>query len=307
MPSIPLKKYKKKHGKSYNPPRSQDTRPPGKDERPPPQGKKDMPKKCKGIELYLPSDTKGLVKSHFLTESEWKFDNPGLFYQKILPPKTKEKDNKKLECLERFKDAVKNGEHKEALKAYYNRIEMITEKYKSRGYVCNEFTAKTSSRMVVGLGGASVLETNMTFHRYGFPYIPASAVKGILASYLKEEGWKEDEERYREIFGSQNEKGKVIFLDALPVEYPTLDLDIMNPHFGKYYDDGKTPPADYLTPVPIPFLTVAQGSEFKFIFLSKKNVLSKSGGPQAMEGFLKKAIERGVGAKTAVGYGEMEA
>jgi len=40
-------------------------------------------------------------------------------------------------------------------------------------------------RLVVGLGNESVYETSMTLHHiYGFPYIPASAVKGVTRSYF---------------------------------------------------------------------------------------------------------------------------
>jgi len=42
----------------------------------------------------------------------------------------------------------------------------------------------TSSRLIVGLGSASVLETSIKLHHiYGVPYIPSSAVKGVLRAY----------------------------------------------------------------------------------------------------------------------------
>jgi len=40
-------------------------------------------------------------------------------------------------------------------------------------------------RMVLGLGGESVYETNMTLHHlYGMPYLPASSIKGVLRSWI---------------------------------------------------------------------------------------------------------------------------
>ena len=46
------------------------------------------------------------------------------------------------------------------------------------------FSAATDWRMVVGLGGETVLETDLTLHHlYGFPYIPGSALKGLTRAY----------------------------------------------------------------------------------------------------------------------------
>jgi CRISPR-associated protein Cmr6 len=101
-------------------------------------------------------------------------------------------------------------------------------------------------------------------------------------------------------------KGKVIFLDAYPAKVPDLHVDIINPHYGDYYRDenGKIPPADYLDPTPIKFLTVKQGTKFTFRALVSKDsdfLLQpvKTAFQIALE-------EEGVGAKTAVGYGRFE-
>jgi len=46
------------------------------------------------------------------------------------------------------------------------------------------FDLQTTSRLVVGLGSESVLETAITLHRiYGFPVIPGSALKGLTRSW----------------------------------------------------------------------------------------------------------------------------
>ncbi|MCX8167302.1 MAG: type III-B CRISPR module RAMP protein Cmr6 [Candidatus Micrarchaeota archaeon] len=47
-----------------------------------------------------------------------------------------------------------------------------------------KITLATSSRLIVGLGSTSVLETSIKLHHiYGVPYIPSSALKGILRAY----------------------------------------------------------------------------------------------------------------------------
>ncbi len=63
-------------------------------------------------------------------------------------------------------------------------------------------------------------------------------------------------------------------MDGLPTTFPQLDLDIMNPHYGDYYQKKKDnkgnpiPPADYLNPVPVTFLAVATGQRFSFATFS---------------------------------------
>src|SRR5579875_2121812 len=50
------------------------------------------------------------------------------------------------------------------------------------------FDAALEWRMVVGLGGESVLETNITLHHlYGLPIVPGSALKGLTRAYVMAE------------------------------------------------------------------------------------------------------------------------
>src|SRR5579872_4123075 len=73
------------------------------------------------------------------------------------------------------------------------------------------FRGTTDWRMVVGLGGESVLETDLTLHHlYGIPFIPGSALKGLTRSYVTSEveGYQskqieDDNEEIQRIFGTQ--------------------------------------------------------------------------------------------------------
>ena len=58
--------------------------------------------------------------------------------------------------------------------------------------------------------------------------------------------------------------GSIIFLDAFPIKPVQLKVDIITPHYGPYYldDEGKTPPADWHSPIPVPFLAVDSNQEF---------------------------------------------
>jgi CRISPR-associated RAMP protein, Cmr6 family len=76
-------------------------------------------------------------------------------------------------------------------------------------------------------------------------------------------------ETFRKIFGSKKRRGQVIFFDAYPVDFnPSehFEADIMNPHYGKYYQSQseKEAPADWLSPNPIHFLALKEGIVFEF-------------------------------------------
>lgn len=164
-------------------------------------------------------------------------------------------------------------------------------------------------RMVTGMGEASVYETNLTLHHvYGVPYIPASTIKGVLRHYLDE--LEESKKYIEQIFGNGDEKsktgkpvrGQCIFFDAFPTRAPRIELDVMTPHYPKYYSEGQ-PPADWQSPTPIHFLTVGQGTPFRFLIgLPKGEVVGNL--KSKLENWLNEALcDRGLGAKTAVGYG----
>lgn len=166
---------------------------------------------------------------------------------------------------------------------------------------------KTDWRLTIGLGTPSVLETGLTTHRvYGFPYIPGSALKGLTAAWAELEGGA-DKAAIRAVFGSRDahdaESGNIIFFDALPVEPPTLKLDVMNPHYGAYYQDktGRTPPAEWLSPVPVYFLTV---EKTKFLFSMAARTSTANALVATAQQWLLDALENmGAGGKTTAGYG----
>ena len=159
-------------------------------------------------------------------------------------------------------------------------------------------------RLIVGLGGDHVLETNMTLHHlYGIPYIPGSAVKGVLRHWWLQEDFDNREgkalkdENFLALFGGPKQRGKVQFLDAYPDPKVHFAMDIMNPHYPNYYA-GTKPPTDSQNPVPINFLTVEQ-TTFRFAFLAKEPRLLNE-----LKKRFKDVLElKGIGAKTAVGYG----
>jgi CRISPR-associated protein Cmr6 len=158
-----------------------------------------------------------------------------------------------------------------------------------------------------------VLETGFVWHRIlGVPYLPGSSVKGLTRAWAEQWGGAKHDEVIR-LFGPRNEEaqknpsvGNLIVFDAIPVNTPDLEVDIMNPHYAPYYEDkkGETPPADYHSPRPIFFLTVKEGVQFKFSIAPRPGGDTKDDDVELGFELLKCALENiGTGAKTAVGYG----
>lgn len=218
-------------------------------------------------------------------------------------------------------------------KRYYDSIQKLNLKF------LDDLVLTPDWRMIIGIGNESVYETSMTLHHvYGSPYIPGSAIKGVVRSYIITEKFGKDDDgvidlknaeklalqdpEFCDIFGCPKEsfykesrKGNIVFFDAFPLSNPNIEVDIMNPHYTPYYSDslGKIPPADYHNPVPIHFLTV-KDTKFRFIIgINKKdNSLTQKGSISGnylsiTYNWMKKALnEHGIGAKTAVGYGYMK-
>lgn len=254
----------------------------------------------------LPENTRSFVLQQGKLR---KFSNFGLLFNKYIDWGTNWEKKKNIldEILSSY---TKNDSF---LGSYKNRQEALLENYETRGYHVECFTMATDYRFISGLGGAHVLETGLTLHPlYGFPFLPASGVKGLARFYAEKVDEASDEELL-EVFGSEdkdrvsdsNREGRVVFLDGIPAEFPEIEVDIMNPHYGDYYSgkkdskDRPIPPADYLNPTPITFLAVASGKSFMFSLFSRdESLLGKS--IKWLKGGL---IELGAGGKTNVGYG----
>ena len=190
------------------------------------------------------------------------------------------------------------------------------------------FFTKLKSNFVTGLGREHPVENGFAWHHtLGTPYLPGSSVKGMVRAWAevwqkwsnKPEDEMSDEEKaeverfkkaeLKRIFGSESnddkafQVGSVIFLDALPTTSVQLKADIMTPHYTDYYE-GKSPPADWLSPTPIPFLVVEAGASFVFGILPRRNDEKNRDDCSRVQAWLKDALcWTGAGAKTAVGYG----
>ncbi len=248
----------------------------------------------------LTADTAALVHDQIV-----RCKNLALILDKY-PPQTVVADTKNKGPW--LQDLVKGGHIDTVLaQSAYNRWYTMMSAMKA-----TLFNASLDWRMVIGLGGESILETDLTLHHlYGIPFIPASALKGLTRAYVtgEIEGYKsdkidDDNAEVKRIFGSQERAGTVIFYDAMPLDGSTdFALDIMNPHYPEYYA-GTKPPTNDQNPIPVTFLTVTNTT---FTFALAPRNASKVEHVKDLEQvniWLQEALRKsGVGGKTSAGYG----
>lgn len=213
-------------------------------------------------------------------------------------------------------------------------LEAMTKRMAALGKGLNAKVAdfSTESSFATGLGLSHPVENGFTWHpTLGIPYLPASGVKGLLRAWV--ETWMEhaSTESCDELVGrwfgssstnnSENSAGNLIFFDALPTAPLPLIADVMTPHMGKWYEQGdqiKSPsdygekaPADWHSPIPVQFLSVARGAHFRFMIAprltgnSASDCQTQADVAVAMQQLALALEWVGAGAKTASGYGRM--
>ena len=265
--------------------------------------------------------------------------NFGLWYNKFIP--VADADNKKSSYKACDDKGIPDNAVEFYAGKYtgINKTEiqlMLTQKHINHADFCASFLpkyealvfrARLITPLITGIGETHPNEISMTFdHNTGIPYIPSSGIKGLVrfnhtlslideipeGKLIDEKDGKpcdpyfDDEDdwtKVKELFGTQKNRGSVIFLDAYPEIVPELHIDIMNPHYCEYYSDdtGTVPPGDYLNPVPIKFLTVAKETTFIFRAIVSRDM---PGLAEKVKDAIKRSLtEEGVGAKTAIGYG----
>jgi len=119
-------------------------------------------------------------------------------------------------------------------------------------------------------------------------------LKGLAHAYARVVARASEADLAR-VFGTQAQQGKAIFFDAIPAVPPTLELDVMNPHYPDYYQ-GDEPPASWQSPQPVFFLTLGANSRFLFAVGGEEKA-------QASRWLLEALQQMGAGAKTSAGYG----
>jgi len=256
-------------------------------------------------------DNRPLYKGSESASFDRRSSNSGLWYDKfcgIWQQNWTIREGTKLDWIKTVatKDAVGSSDQ---LKEHEARQQGLVNKLGGRA-----LTLITATRFATGLGREHPVEIGFTWHHtLGTPYLPGSSVKGLLRAYVRE--WI-GHETATELFGQEDFKkesrvGKWIFFDAVPTKPVQLEADVMTPHYKPYYQDaqGRTPPGDWHSPIPIPFLAVAREQSFQFAFAPRGNDSYKlpDGTPvtnDTIADWLRSALHwLGAGAKTNSGFG----
>lgn len=199
---------------------------------------------------------------------------------------------------------------------YEDALERRLGLVNARGGKPYSFNAATEWRFVTGMGIKSPLESGIELHPvHGVPYLPSTGVKGLTRHFA--EHWldpKPNEQTIGRLFGPRLKSGEaggnagsVIFFDALPAPDVALELDVMTPHYGDWYQKGEAP-GDWMSPNPVLFFTVPAKTKFHFALAPRHrldNQCRKDAAKAAK--WLKQALKwLGAGAKTKTGYGRFK-
>jgi CRISPR-associated protein Cmr6 len=269
-------------------------------------------------------------------------DNPALLFNKLLALQYTEQisqsqDVRKIEYIRSFTKILERKEHSKPTKLDGIRQENFRLKTAYRlvigagypSFIENGFlfhhvygipyipgeTLKGLARAVFILSVAeaikeetklSKIEEELSEEAEGIFHQIPKKINIILDDYTIEN----PVETFRKIFGSKKRRGQVIFFDAYPVEFKPsehFEADIMNSHYGDYYQSGKAP-ADWLSPNPIHFLALKEGIVFEFsLGLAPLEPMEDNEEKLLLETarkLLKVGLENfGVGNKKRKGYG----
>lgn len=259
-------------------------------------------------------------------------ENLGLLLDKYMPKSIFDKPNpttrtgKAFWLLDTLKSRNENEVQNNHIDAQFPRNLYRRWRAMMQSLGAKLFDLPIDWRMIVGLGGETVLETDLALHHlYGIPIIPGSALKGLTRAYVAKEYQsyyvpedqpeeerhaseriEEDHSEIKRIFGKQEKAGTVCFFDAMPLHgQAQFAVDIMNPHYPDYYrslqSNSIKAPTNDQQPNPVTFLTVTN-TTFTFALAPRQPEYTDD--VDKAKKWLQEALQNyGVGGKTSAGYG----
>jgi len=175
--------------------------------------------------------------------------------------------------------------------------------------------ATTRTPLAIGLGNASPLENGLAIHHtYGTPYLPGSALKGLLRRAADRFGLSPQEKAVLLGEGpdpkrkTQGNPAYLVYWDGWldPASAQPFQKDVIAVHHPNYYSTrGQVWPSDFDDPNPVSFLTIKPGVKFHIpISCPAENAQDW---PHKAAEILKWGLENlGLGGKTNAGYGYFE-
>jgi CRISPR type III-B/RAMP module RAMP protein Cmr6 len=187
-------------------------------------------------------------------------------------------------------------------------------------------------RLAINLADSLIQNAGICLDRlFGLPYIPGSAVKGVCRHAALEElksapdarkvellealcavfGTAENDfekgdlKPYRHLLSHDcgDQRGGISFLPAYPVNEAKIVVDLTNVHYPDYYRSGREADLQSERPMPNPFPAVETGARFAFCLVQTRVDEGRD-----LLGHARRWLEaaltiKGIGAKTASGYG----
>lgn len=251
---------------------------------------------------------------------------------KNVEPQNRDRLNAEAKIAKTLANVKWDGRELQSLRSRHTRhfIGLLLEAYGERAAIT---IGQLEGRLAINLADSLIQNAGVCLDRiFGLPYIPGSAVKGVcrhaalvelksapeaeisrlLSLFCATFGTSEidfksgDLSRFRDyrLGRDRDSKGAVAFLPAYPASEETrLVVDLTNVHYPDYYRDGRAEDQSKENPRPNPFPAVEIGAQFAFCLVlngmdMRPDVLA------AAKRWLEVALtERGLGAKTAAGYG----
>lgn len=140
------------------------------------------------------------------------------------------------------------------------------------------------------------LEIGIAWHPVlNVPYIPASSLKGALRAAAAGRicGMEPSE-----AFGTTSAEGRLIVFDAYPVQWEKpVEPDVITPHYREASGEIDETSA---SPTPLVYPVVPPGTKFAVLIASGDDLNRCAA---ELLNYVERALAKGLGAKTAVGYG----
>ncbi|PZA08065.1 type III-B CRISPR module RAMP protein Cmr6 [Meiothermus sp. PNK-Is4] len=229
----------------------------------------------------------------------------GLALNTLLPthdkPKSSQEEHPYSKFVKRLADSSVPKVYEEAYKRWKATLEDAIW-----------LEATTRAPLAIGLGNSSPLENGLALHHtYGVPYLPGSALKGLLRRAAARYGLSEPEKEVLLGEGPDPKQKKpgnaayLVYWDGWlhPDSKSPFQKDVITVHHPDYYGTrGKAWPTDFDDPNPVAFLSVRPGVKFHIpITCPAENAQDW---PHKAAELLAWALEHlGLGGKTNAGYG----
>jgi CRISPR-associated protein Cmr6 len=211
-------------------------------------------------------------------------------------------EERKRKILEELSMAYSPENLNEVFKKASNLLDTQKLALQSCGYIVFDFPGRTNSRLIVSVAndtfGKQIFEVGLAWDPLlNLPYIPASSLKGAFRSYIEIE--RKD---LVPLLGTKEESSSIVFLNAYPIssKYNLLVPEVTTPIYKEQEGKIKETEAE---PTPIIYPVINRDVIFRIVVgvkRERKELINQ------LKLFLGEVLERGIGAKTLLGYGIIE-